>query len=57
MMGNKIISIVIGSLAAMGILGLLYWKFFAPDPQHQVYGYPPPGYAPPPPQAPDYKSD
>ena len=57
--GNKIISLVVGLLALMGILGLLYWKFFT-TPQQQDYGYPPPGYGypPQPPQpAPEYESD
>merc|ERR1719285_323672 len=45
-------AIIAGSVVGLLVLGLIYWKFFMPQPPPPGYG-PPPGYAPPPPaQAP-----
>merc|ERR1719454_971643 len=44
-------AIIAGSVVGLLVLGLIYWKFFMPQPPPPGYG-PPPGYAQPPPQAP-----
>merc|ERR1712083_98 len=43
-------AIIAGSVVGLLVLGLIYWKFFMPQPPPPGYG-PPAGYAPPP-QAP-----
>ena len=46
----KICSIIgVISMIVIGVLGLIYWKFFM-TPEHPQYGYGY-GYPPPPPQA------
>jgi len=51
-------AIIAGSVVGLLVLGLIYWKFFMPQPPPPGYGPPPggaaggQGYAPPPPAAP-----
>jgi len=40
-------AIIAGSVVGLLVLGLIYWKFFMPQPPPPGYG-PPPGYAQPP---------
>lgn len=53
-------SIIAGSVVGLLVLGLIYWKFFMPQPGPPGYppaGYPPQGYPGPPPPAPPAAAD
>merc|ERR1719400_2376158 len=55
---EDLMAIIAGSVVGLLVLGLIYWKFFMPQPPPPGYGPPPggaaggQGYAPPPPAAP-----